>query len=273
MRTQTEGIIKLHKAERKAAAVLGTAEVRYLVDQYYQIQEQRKAAANQTRAQVDSDEPFDFHSWLTEQFISLERQVKGVLDEYSAADPLGAAVREVVGIGPVIAAGLLAHIDIAKARTAGAIWRFAGLDPTSTWGKGQKRPWNAKLKTLCYKAGESFVKFQNNPDCEYGKLFRAKRDELGASNDAGAFAEYAADILTKKKLGKTTTAFKAYSAGKLPDAHLHARARRWVVKLFLSDYHCAAYRIILREEPPNPYVLEHLPGHEHLWRAAWVPGL
>jgi hypothetical protein len=37
------------------------------------------------------------------------------------------------GIGPVIAAGLLANIDITKAPTAGHIWRFAGLDPSSKW--------------------------------------------------------------------------------------------------------------------------------------------
>ena len=37
------------------------------------------------------------------------------------------------GIGPVIAAGLLANIDIKQAPTVGHIWRFAGLDPTNKW--------------------------------------------------------------------------------------------------------------------------------------------
>jgi hypothetical protein len=44
---------------------------------------------------------------------------------------------------------LLARIDIVKAPTAGHIWRYAGLDPTVRWNKGEKRPWNAGLKVLC----------------------------------------------------------------------------------------------------------------------------
>jgi hypothetical protein len=32
-----------------------------------------------------------------------------------------------------LAAGLLAHIDITKAPTAGSIWRYAGLDPSIEW--------------------------------------------------------------------------------------------------------------------------------------------
>lgn len=53
------------------------------------------------------------------------------------------------GIGPVISAGLLAHIDIHRAVTVGHIWRFAGLDPSVKWLKKTKRPWNAGLKVLC----------------------------------------------------------------------------------------------------------------------------
>ena len=37
------------------------------------------------------------------------------------------------GIGEVISAGLLAHLDVTKARHASGYWRFAGLDPTNDW--------------------------------------------------------------------------------------------------------------------------------------------
>jgi len=268
-----EGIRTLTKAQRKAAANMGDTEVRYLVDLYYQIQELRKATSNQTRAQVTSQEPFSFHLWVAEQFMTLEKQMKSVLDAYTAADPLGREVRKVVGLGPVTTAGLLAHIDINKAKTAGAIWRFAGLDPTAKWEKGQKRPWNADLKVLCYKIGESFVKTQNSENSEYGKLFRQKRDELQKLNDDGAFAEDAANILKAKKFNKSTIAYQAYSQGKLPDAHLHARARRYVVKLFLADYHKAAYHILLGEEPPVPYIIAHDPQHTHVHWGTWVPAM
>jgi hypothetical protein len=264
---------KLTTDQRKAAAEMQENEARYLVDQYYQIQEFRKAAANQGRSQKDAGEPFVFHGWYTDQLVVLENSIKAALDKFSANHPLGAAVREVTGIGPVIAAGLIAHIDIDKAPTAGHIWSFAGLNPTAKWEKGQKRPWNADLKVLCYKIGESFVKVQNNPNDEYGHLFRAYKDELIKKNEEGAFKEAAEHKLATTKIGKDTEAYKWYSEGKLPPAHIHARARRWVVKLFLSDYHTAACRILKKQEPPVPYVLEHVPGHAH-WRIGeWVPTL
>lgn len=267
------GVSKLTRAQREAAQTMGDQEARYLVDQYYQIQDFRKASANQTRAQVEGEEPFIFHGWYTEQLVVLENAIKGALDKFSGAHPLGSCVREVCGIGPVIAAGLIAHIDINRAPTAGHVWSFAGLNPAKTWDKGQKRPWNAALKVLCFKIGESFVKVQNNPADEYGQRYRQYKDELTLKNERGEFAAAAAEKLERFKIGKTTDAYKAYSVGKLPPAHIHARARRWVVKLFLADYHCAAYRVILRQEPPIPYVIANMPGHVHHRIGRWVPSL
>ena len=80
MSFQGEGIARLSRAERQAAATIGEAEARYLVDQYYQVQDFRKATANQTRAQLESDEPFVFHHWLTEQFTVLEKQICGTCE-------------------------------------------------------------------------------------------------------------------------------------------------------------------------------------------------
>jgi hypothetical protein len=270
---EVTGVVKLTRDQRIAAAIMQEDEARYLVDQYYQIQGFRLASANQGRAQAALGEPFVFHGWYTDQLVVLEGAIRAALDKFSGNHPLGQVVRTVTGIGPVIAAGLIAHIDIEKAPTAGHIWSFAGLNPSAKWEKGQKRPWNADLKVLCYKVGESFVKVQNNPNDEYGHLFRAYKDELIAKNDRKEFEEAAKHKLATVKIGKTTEAYAWYSQGKLPPAHIHARARRWVVKLFLSDYHCAAYRILKKQEPPTPYVIEHVPGHVH-WRVGkWVPEL
>jgi hypothetical protein len=55
--------------------------------------------------------------------------------------------------------------------------------------KGQKRPHNAKLKVLCWKIGDSFVKQQSRENDVYGKVYgERKRLEL-ERNDAGLFAE------------------------------------------------------------------------------------
>jgi len=245
-----------------AALTLSDEEVRFLVDAYYQQQDNRIRAAGQIRS-MGEGEPHQVLVWLMDQSDTLENQIKRALDRYTQAHVTGTWMRSVYGIGPVISAGLLAHIDINKAPTVGHIWRFAGLDPTSKWEKKTKRPWNARLKVLCWKAGESFVKFSNNEQCYYGHVYKKRKELEQERNEALAFREQAAAILATKNIGKDTDAYKAYSVGKLPPAHIHARARRYAVKLFLSHLHGEMYRTILHEEPPLPYPIAIL-GHAHM---------
>jgi hypothetical protein len=75
-------------------------------------------------------------------------------------------------------------------------------------------------------------------------------------NEAGAFANQAAEKLEKFKIGKTTDAYKAYSIGKLPPAHIHARAKRVAVKMFLSHLHQVWYEVEFGKKAPVPYVFE-----------------
>ena len=142
------------------------------------------------------------------------------------------------------------------------MWRFAGLDPTLTWEKGQKRPFNAALKVLAFKIGESFVKVQNNDKDVYGKLFVQRKAFEAARNERGELADQAVAKLAKFKIGKDTDAYKAYSVGKLPPAHIHARARRWTVKLLLAHTWEEMYRRHYGKAPPLPYPVSHL-GHAH----------
>jgi len=232
-----EPIQRLSQDIAQASKTMTHDEARYLVDAYYMMQENRKAANNQVRALGESAEPNSVLVWLAENESTLEHQVKRALDRYSDAQPLGQWSKSIVGIGPVIAAGLLAHIDIKKANTAHQIWGFAGLDPARTWEKGQKRPWNADLKNLCWKIGESFVKVSGNDNDFYGKWYLKRKQIEAHNNSQGLYAAQAAAKLERFKIGKNTEAYKAYSAGMLPLAHLHARAKRWAVKLFLSHYY------------------------------------
>lgn len=144
-----EAIRKLTKDEKNAAITLGKAEARFLVDAYYQLQDNRIRSDGQVRSMSKDNEPHATLQWLADMNRTLEESIKSALDAYSGADPVGQWMRAQKGIGPVIAAGFLAHLDITKAETAGAFWSFAGLDPRKTWDKGQKRPWNADLKVLC----------------------------------------------------------------------------------------------------------------------------
>lgn len=260
-----------------ASVTLSDAEARFLVDAYYQMQDSRIRAAGQVRsiekAKEGSGAPSEPHqvlSWMTDQSSILEKQVQRALDKYSAEHPDGTWLRSVVGIGPVIAAGLLAHIDIAECNTVGKLWAYAGLDPTRKWEKGKRRPHNADLKVLCWKAGESFIKHQNRPGCIYGQFFVKRRDYEVMNNQTGKLVAAAEKALTRK-FDKNTEAYKWYSRGMLPPAHIHARARRWAVKLFLSHLHEMIYRRVYKKDPPNPYPLAYL-GHVDMLKPEWVRG-
>jgi hypothetical protein len=318
-----EPLRRLTRDLRDAAATLGRDEARFLVDIYYQMQESRKALANQERslarsnpcpqcsaipgkACVDSQgqvirkavhterlqEPHLAISFFYGQFDMLEKQIVQALDAYSNSEKLGVWARSNVGIGPVLAAGLLAHIDISRAPTAGRIWRFAGLDPSIKWEKGQKRPYNADLKVLCWKIADSFKKQSGREGCFYGQLylqrkeFELKRDEqvgppiprdtltksqLGAIiheqggvliNDSvlvGGNAQAAAASLRERNITDGDL-IKIYKSGHLPAGRLDLRAMRWAVKLFLAHYQEVGYTIETGSPPVDPYPLAYL-GH------------
>jgi len=262
MEGMIESVTKLNKDILSAAKALSDDEARYLVDYYYIMQEDRKRAHNQTRALEESKEPNEVVKWLAGNAETMEAQIKKVLDQYTQHHVMGEWMRGIYGIGPVISAGLLAHIDINQAPTVGHIWRYAGLDPTSKWEKGQKRPWNAELKTLCWKAGQSFMKFSNKDECFYGKIYRERKAFEIKRNEAGGNAEAATAGLSRIK-DKTTDAYKAYSEGRLPPAQIDARARRYAVKLFLSHLHHVWYLKEFDREPPLPYPIAHM-GHAHM---------
>lgn len=246
---------KINKDIRQASRVLSEGEARFLVDAYYDMQANRIRSAHQERQLDKAGEPNAMLEWFADQNHVLEEQVRKALDAYSAAHPVGVWMRSITGIGPVIAAGFLAHIDIKKAPGVGNIWRYAGLDPTMKWEKGKKRPWNARLKVLCWKLGESFVKVSNNPNDVYGKVYADRKRYEIACNEAFKFADQAAASLAAKKFGADTEARKRYEAGKLPDARLHLRAQRYAVKLFLSHLHHVWYEIEFNVPPARPYIL------------------
>jgi hypothetical protein len=262
------------------------------------MQENRIRAAGQIRSmeQGEEKEPHLTLDWVMNQSESLENSIRSVLGEFAANRIVGKWSQSICGIGPVISAGLIGNISLTiwncladkavkakrkkenrctkakpcsqachekRVNTVGQIWRYAGLDPTSKWEKGQIRPWNASLKVLCWKAGQSFVKVSTNNNDFYGQYYKARKAQEIERNEAKMFSEQAARILTEKKIGKETDAYKAYSIGKLPPAHIQARAERYAVKLFLSHWHQVAFFAEFGEMPPIPYAISQL-GHVDL---------
>lgn len=236
---------------------------RWLVDYYYSIQGFRIQAQGQIRAitQGADEGTFLIGEQLLGDTSDIEKRIRKALDAYTDQLVPSRWAKSICGIGPVIAAGLAAHIDIEKAPTAGHIWRFAGLDPTVKWEKGHRRPWNASLKVLCWKLGDSFVKVSGREADVYGKVYRARKELEVERNEAGMFADTAKEALETRHFKDVGTR-QIYETGKLPAGRLDLRARRYAVKLFLSHYQWVAYEDHYGEPPPKPYVIEHL-GHAH----------
>jgi hypothetical protein len=241
----------LTKEKVLEAKNLSAAELRLLVSNYYQSQQMRKRMDMQLRHLGDR-QPLSVSTFAAEGFADIEQQIAKAFDKL-LVDPVAQWIKAQRGIGPIITAGLLAHIDITKAPTVGHIWRFAGLDPTLKWEKGQKRPFNAELKQICWHLGQCFMKQSNDPDCFYGRLYRErkafeiKRNETGGNVDrAKAFTVSA---------GATKAVKDKLKDGKLPDFNIDARARRYAVKIFLSHLHAVWHWHHFQKHAPTPYAI------------------
>jgi hypothetical protein len=335
-----EPIAKLSREARASAVGLDRTEARDLVETYYRWQGHRIALRAQQRELVASGRSAALVAHLAEQVEVLEKQMTSALKAWVEARPEGRWALDQKGIGPVLAAGLSAHVDIARTPTVGNLWSFAGLNPNTVWLGAVKaaamvrevlpagvrvvtpaqldevaarvnrkpdallraaitsakfrrdddddngndapvevaddititpkmleralafRPYNADLKVLCWKIGDSFVKQSNRHDAYYGSIYRRRKTQEVERNDARAFADQAAATLRDRRIvDKTLRA--TYEDGKLPAGRLDLRARRYAVKLFLAHWWTVAYVAHFHTEPPAPYPIAYL-GHAHV---------
>ena len=262
MEIELDSVVKLTRDLVNASKTLSQKEARYLVDLYYQMQDNRIRSYGQVRALSETEEPHDVISWAAEQSETLENQIRRALDKYTDEEAAGAWAKSNVGIGPVLSAGLCANIgDARRFATCGDLWSYCGLVPGQKRKRGEKANWSSSLKRLAWLIGQSFVKVSGNDKAFYGHLYKQKKAYYVAKNENGDYAERAAQCLLDKKYGKDTDAFKHYSAGRLPPAHIQAMGERYAAKIFLSHF----WEISLRLKgvtPPKAYAIAIL-GHAH----------
>ena len=227
---------------------LSAAEARFLVDNYYTSQEMRKRADMQVRHLGDKVTGRTVPPILREMgdmFADIEKIMAKGLGKYVEQSQVGKWIIAQHGVGPVIAAGMLAHLDITRAPTVGAFWRFAGLDPSCPWEKSEKRPYNARLKQLCWHFGECAKRTHNAADSFYGKLYASYKAKVEARNEAGGFAEKSATFVTKDPKEQK----KIRASGIVPPHYLDKMANRYAAKIFLSHLHAIMYWDHLQESP------------------------
>ncbi len=255
---------RIPKANREvilSAATLNAPEARCLVTNYYDAQRLRKQGDMQLRHLGDKKDPnvhlpVCLNEWTNQQ-ADLEKDIERSLENYAKNHPVGRWMLAQHGVGPVISAGFLAHLDIEKAPTAGSLWRYSDIDPTVEWKKGEKRPYNVQVKQLCYHLGNCFMKTYNSPESFYGRIYKSKKDLIVARNEAGHYAKRAKVFITASAEVK-----KKLEQGKLPDGNLDQQARNQAVKIFLSHLHAVMYWHRYGRAPAKPFTIAIL-GHAH----------
>jgi hypothetical protein len=237
---------------REAAKVIPEREVRYLVGMYYTAQQMRIAVEGKLRA-LD-EEPNAMLGLFLEMFEETEKDIQAALDVYTANNAIGASFRRVKGVGPVLTAAWLAHVNVHIARNCSKVLAFGGYNPNMKWEKGQKRPYNADLKLVFNKMGRAFV-FLSNRNSYFGQRYKENKALVEKRNDAGMFADRCAELLRTRNYRKETNAYKCYSVGKYPPAHVSASARLKTVALCVGVLHREHYRVVFGEYPVDPFLV------------------
>jgi hypothetical protein len=235
---------------------MGNKEAQYLLDMYLFMLKRRVAIASKiSRCGIESRAL----GFLLDQIKAREGHARVLLDIYSDNHPVGAKMKEVKGIGPVIAAGLLAHVNMDRATTYGKILAYGGFNPNMVWNKGELRPFCAEFRSILIHAKRVFQFLSGNPTSYFGMHFKRYKNLIIAQNENGGMKEAAAAKLAKFNYRHETKAYQCYIEGKLPPAHITQLAGTKTLKLFIGCLH-KYWSEHLGRSAPLPYAVEHM-GH------------
>lgn len=283
---------ELRKQLTKGVLTLGDEGAKLVADTYYYIQKGRIAAEAKGRILKDIIGSSEFYDAVAAELGALEQSLQSAMGRYVASYPWGQWALSVPGIGPVTATMLCAYVDPVRFPNPSKVWRAAGLDPSATDYKYSRR-----MKAMAYYIGEAFVRASNSP---YRELFNIRKRKEWGKNLSGQNAERALEIASRWK-DKNAPSYlwlsgqvdldyaKEVAAGlhqgetkpkvnpdnsvpMLPPAHIHARARRWIAKLFIAHFWEVRYYYLFNEVPPKPYAVQHQGHTDYIppWKAPWL---
>jgi hypothetical protein len=155
------------------------SEIKFLIDRYYEIQTHRLALGNQVLAAKKDNKTTDTLEYFFGKFEDIENELKKYLAKSVAEHPMWThCMKDIKGIGPILAASLLSEIDIRKAEHVSSVWSYCGLAVDLETGQGMKRKkgtkitWNPFLKKTCWLIGKSFVKTKG----KYRTIYDTSKD-------------------------------------------------------------------------------------------------
>ena len=156
-------------------------EIRLLTDMYFQVQKLRISVGNRIDAVMrDADQTVPGHlEFLRRTYKTLceiEEYCTERAKDYLREHPTWHWLGTIKGIGPVLGAKLLSYIDIKKADTISALWRYAGLGVVDGKAErlvaGEKAHYNKKLKVTMYLIGTSFLRSRS----KFAEIYYAEKE-------------------------------------------------------------------------------------------------
>jgi hypothetical protein len=134
-----------------------------------QIQKARIQFGNRLTAIENGADESPYRSYLKKwysRFDEIEKELDKSIADLSEDFPIIARMTRVKGVGKTLAMKVAVMIDIQRADTISALWRYAGYavvdGEREKPRKGEKLHYNARLKSTCYLIGSSFLK-SNSP--------------------------------------------------------------------------------------------------------------
>lgn len=210
---------------------------------------------------VDHMSP-ETEKFLTDSMVPVQNRLKGIdkniVKHLSAStDELVRVTLDVKGSGPITVAGLTVYIQIEKAASPSALWKYVGLHTASheRYTKGQAGGGNKTLRTILYNTATSMMK---NRDCPYRIVYDQTKARLEASEKV---------VKTRNTQGQLVE----LPWNETKPSHRHGAALRSVVKHFLADYWLVGRA--LKGLPTRTLYVEDKLGHTGIVRPSergWI---
>lgn len=163
-------------------------------------------------------------------------------------DPLSQAALGVKGLGPISVTALAVYVDLAKAATPSALWKYVGLHCASheRYTKGKAGGGNKTLRTVLYTTACVMIKLGEGP---YRDVYDRTKERLANSEKI---------VKSRNTEGKLIeTAWKDTKP-----CHRHGAALRAIIKHLLADYWLVG-RTLAGLPTPHLYAEAQL-GHTHI---------
>lgn len=208
------------------------------------------------RRMTDEPNPDDI-AFLTETMAPIQKRLDKI-DRQAAkhmrdsGHPLVKAALGVSGVGPITVAGMMVYVDLEKAASASALWKYTGLHAASheRYIKGEAGGGNKTLRTILWNMANSMIKHRA---CPYREVYDRTKARLEVSEKI---------VKSRNNQGKAVeVAWKDTMK-----SHRHGAALRAVMKHFLADYWFVGREIAGLDTRPL-YVAEIL-GHQGIIRPA-----